>query len=117
METVLTLLVIAGVATAAWHLVRAALRFLQQAAAGIWAGEMARTYARRGDLTALEAQERERSEAMRSGARSGLVALAWLAALAAPALIPWAREVYAVYALLLLEPVARRARRDRGARR
>ena len=111
METVLTLLAAAGIAAAAWHLVRAAFRFLQQAAAGIWAEEMAQTYARRGDLTALEEQERERSEATRSGLRSGLVAAAWLAALAVPSFTPWARTIYAAYALLLLEPAVRRVRR------
>ncbi len=112
METVLTLLAVAGIATAAWHMVRAAFRFLREAAAGIWADEMAQTYAQRGDLTALDDTERERSEARRSGARSGLVALGWLAAaLIAPVFTPWARAVYAAYALLLLEPVARKARR------
>ncbi len=111
METVLTLLAAAGIAAAAWHLVRAAFRFLRQAAAGIWADEMAQTYARRGDLTALEEQERERSAAKRTGARSGLMAVAWLAALAVPTLTPWARPIYAAYVLLLLEPAVRRVRR------
>ena len=111
METALTLLAVVGIATAAWHMVRAAFRFLREAAAGIWADEMAQTYAQRGDLTALHDTERERSEARRSGTRSGLVALGWLAALIAPVFTPWARAVYAAYALLLLEPVARRARR------
>lgn len=108
METVLTLLAAAGIAAAAWHLVRAAFRFLREAAAGIWADEMARTYARRGDLTALEEQERERSEATRSGTRSGLVAMGWLTALALPTFTPWARTLYAALALLLLEPAVRR---------
>lgn len=110
-ETVLTLLAAAGIAAAAWHLVRAAFRFLRDAAAGIWADEMAQTYARRGDLTALEEQEQERSEAQRTGARSGLLAVVWLAALAAPQLTPWARPIYAAYALVLLEPAVRRLRR------
>jgi hypothetical protein len=109
-ETVLTLLAAAGIAAAAWHLVRAAFGFLRQAAAGIWAEEMAQLYARRGDLTALEEQEEERSEATRSGTRSGLAALAWLAALAVPSFTPWARAIYAAYALLLLEPVVRKVR-------
>ena len=110
METVLTLLAAAGIAAAAWHLVRAALRFLRETAAGIWAGEMAETQARRGDLTALEDSKRKRAEARRSGARKGLVALGWLALLATPAFTPWARAVYASYSLLLLEPAFRRLR-------
>lgn len=108
MNTVLTLLAVVGIATAAWHLIRAAFRFLNQAAAGIWADEMAQTYARRGDLTSLEESERERTEATRSGARSGFVVLAWLALLAVPALTAWARPIYAAYSLLLLEPAVRR---------
>ena len=110
MSTVLTLRAVAGIATAAWHLVRAAFRFLRQAAAGIWADEMAQTHARRGDLTSLEASERERVEATRSRARQGLVALGWLALLAAPALTTWPRPIYAAYSMLLLEPALRRLR-------
>lgn len=111
MDTVLTLLAAAGIAIAAWHVLRAAFRFLSQAAAGIWADEMARTHARRGDLTALHESERERRQATRSGARSGLTALLWLGLLAAPAFTDWARELYAAYSLLLLEPAVRRLRR------
>ncbi|NIP82562.1 MAG: Cmx/CmrA family chloramphenicol efflux MFS transporter, partial [Gemmatimonadetes bacterium] len=51
MTTVTSLLAVAGVAAAAWHLVRAAFRFLRAGATGIWADEMGRTHARRGDLT------------------------------------------------------------------
>lgn len=108
MQTVLTLLALTGFAAAAWHLVRAAFRFLGRAAAGIWADEMSQTHARRGDLTALEESRRERARATRSGARSGLVAAGWLAALVAPALTPWPVPVYAAYSLLLLEPAVRR---------
>ena len=110
MNTVLTLLAVTGIAAAAWHLVRAAFRFLRETAAGIWAGEMAETQARRGDLTALEESKRKRADARRSGARKGLAVFGWLALLVAPALTPWARPVYASYALLLLEPAVRRLR-------
>ncbi|MDX1674484.1 MAG: hypothetical protein R3314_06810 [Longimicrobiales bacterium] len=108
METVLIVLAVAGIAAAAWHLVRAAFRFLGWAAAGIWAGEMSQTYARRGDLTALEESRRERVEATRSGVRSGVAAAAWIVVLAAPAFTPWALAIYATYSLLLLWPLARR---------
>jgi len=109
-STVLTFLAVVGIATAAWHLVRAAFRFLRQAAAGIWADEMSQTHARRGDLTSLQASERERAEATRSGTRHGLVVLGWLALLSAPALTAWPRPLYAAYTLLLLEPALRRLR-------
>lgn len=110
MDTVLTLLAVAGIATAAWHLLRAAFRFLRRAAARIWADEMAQTRARRGDLTALYESERQRGDAERSAARSGLVALGWLALLVAPTLTPWARAIYAAYTMLLVEPAIRRVR-------
>jgi hypothetical protein len=109
-NTVLTLLAVAGVATAAWHLVRAALRFLRQAAAGIWADELADTHARRGDLTSLESSREERVRATRSGARYGVEALGWLVLLAVPSLTAWPRPLYAAYSLLLLEPALRRLR-------
>lgn len=111
MDTVLTLLAVAGIATAAWHLLRAAFRFLQQAAGRIWADEMAQIHARRGDLTALRERERERNQATRSLARSGLVTLGWLALLVGPALTGWGRPIYAAYAVLLLGPALRRLRR------
>lgn len=111
MNTVLNLLAAVGFAAAAWHLGRAAFGFLRQTAAGIWADEMSRTYARRGDLTALEGSRRERSAATWSGTRSGVVAIGWLVLLAVPALTAWARLIYASYVLLLLEPAVRRLRR------
>ena len=110
MNTVLTLLAAAGVATAAWHLVRAALRFLRQAAAGFWADEMAQTHARRGDLTSLEASQDERVRATRAGARHGIEVLGWVALLAVPSLTAWPHPLYAAYSLLLLEPALRRLR-------
>lgn len=110
MNTVLTLLAAAGIATAAWHLVRAAVRFLRHAAAGVWADEMAQTHAQRGDLTSLEEREEDRVRATRAGARYGIEALGWLALLAVPSLTAWARPLYAAYSLLLLEPAVRRLR-------
>lgn len=110
MDTVLSLLAVAGIATAAWHLLRAAFRFLHRAATRIWADAMAQTHARRGDLTALRESEQERGDARRSATRSGLVALGWLALLVAPTLTPWAAVIYAAYSLLLVEPAIRRLR-------
>ena len=110
MDTVLTLLAVLGGLTAAWHLVRAALRFLGRAAEGIWADEMAQTQARRGDVTAFEESRRERMEARRSGLRSGAAALFWAALLTAPAFAPEPRPVFAAYSLLLLLPLVRRVR-------
>ena len=109
-STVLNLLAVAGGAAAAWHLVRAALRFLRGGATGIWSEEMGRTHARRGDLTSLSESMEERQAAARETRQWGLLALGWLLVLAAPSLTPWARQVYAAYALLWLVPLARRAR-------
>ena len=110
MDTVLTLLALAGVAAVAWHIVRAALRFLRHGAAGFRTEEMARNYARRGDVTALEEARAERARAERSRSRSGWIALGWLVLLVAPSFTSWARPIYAAYSLLLLEPIARRVR-------
>ncbi len=108
MTTVTSLLAVAGAAAAAWHLVRAAFRFLRAGATGIWADEVGRTHARRGDLTSLEESERERFEAVRARSWNGVIALGWLVVLVVPSLTPWARPWYAVYALLWLEPLTRR---------
>jgi hypothetical protein len=109
-STVLNILAAAGIAAAAWHLVRAAFRFLRAGATGLWAEELGRTHARRGDLTSLEESERDRSEAARSRSWHGVEALAWLVVLVAPVLTPWATALYAVCALLWLVPVVRGAR-------
>lgn len=114
-DTVLTLLAAAGVLTTAWQLLRAAVGFLAFAATRIWAGEMAETHARHGDLTALQEDRQEQAAAARSGTRSGLTALVWLALLVGPAFTPWTRTVYAAYSLLLLEPAVRGLRRGRLA--
>ncbi|MFW5951511.1 MAG: hypothetical protein ACOCVZ_05280 [Gemmatimonadota bacterium] len=115
MDTLLTLLAVAGGAGAAWHLLRAALRFLEGGAHGIFAGEMERTHARRGDLTSLEEQRREREAARRASRRAALVALGWLALLAVPSLTPWPRRVFAAYSVVWLGPLARWHRAGRGA--
>lgn len=109
-STVLDILAAVGIAAAAWHLVRAAFRFLRAGAEGIWAEEMGRTHARRGDLTSLEESERDRSEAARSRSWHGVAALAWLVVLVVPMLTPWARALYGACALLWLAPVVRGAR-------
>jgi hypothetical protein len=88
-DTILTLLAAAGIAAAVWHLVTAAFRFLRHGASDLWTGELARTHARRGDVTSLEA-------------------VGWLILLLAPPLTPWARHVYAAYAVLWLVPALRR---------
>ena len=110
MDTVLTLLALVGIAAAAWHMVRAASRFLRHGATGFLTEEMARNHARRGDVTALEEARAERASAEQARRRSGWVALGWLVLLAAPSFTSWATQIYAAYSLLLLEPVARRGR-------
>lgn len=110
MNTVLTILAAAGIAAAAWHLVRAAFRFLRQGAASIWASELARTRARRGDVTARDDARREEELARRKRAHAGLEALAWAALLVVPTLVPWPRAVYAAYAGFWASPLVRRLR-------
>jgi hypothetical protein len=106
----MTILAVAGIAAAVWHLVRAAFRFLRQGAAGIWANELARTRARRGDVTALDEARREGEQAGRMRVRAGLEALAWLALLVVPVLSPWPRLFYACYSSFWLSPLVRRLR-------
>lgn len=113
MNTLLNLLALAGGTAAAWHLVRAALRFLRGGAFGIWADELARTHARHGDLTSLDERHRERSAATTSARRAALQAFGWLAILVAPAMTSWPRPLYAAYTLLWVGPAARRLRRGR----
>ena len=115
-STVLDLLAIAGGAAAAWHLVRAALRFLRGGAWRIWADEMGRTHARHGDLTSLEESRQERADAAREGRLGMLESAAWLALLIAPSFTAWPRALYAAYSLLWIGPAARRlARAGKGA--
>lgn len=112
-NALLNLLAAAGGAAAAWHLVRAALRFLRGGASGIWADEMARTHARHGDLTALDESQHDRGVAARGARRAAIAVGGWLVVLTAPALTPWPRLVYASYALLWVGPAARRLRGGR----
>lgn len=114
MNTLLNLLAVAGGAAAAWHMVRAAFRFLRGGAAGIWLDEMARTHARHGDLTSLEERVREQRAESRRSRRAAAGVVGWAAVLAAPGFTPWARSLYAAYALLWLGPVLRAAGKGRA---
>lgn len=110
MSTLLNLLAVAGGAAAAWHMMRAALRFLQGAAKGIWTEEMGKTHAWRGDLTSLEEARRERQGAAQERRRWGLVAAGWLLLLAVPSLTGFQVPLYAAYSVLWLGPLTRLAR-------
>jgi hypothetical protein len=105
-DTILTILAAAGIGAAAWHVVRAAFRFLRHGADTVWANELGRAGARRGDLTAVQESARERAGAAR--ARAVAETAGWLALLVVPALTPWSRPVYASYALLWALPAVRR---------
>ncbi|MBW3551969.1 MAG: hypothetical protein KY466_00590 [Gemmatimonadetes bacterium] len=104
MEIILTILALAGIGAAAWHVVRAVFRFLRQEASGLWTDELARTHARRGDVTALEETKRRATEVARRRRRAVAEGVGWLALLAVPALTPWARPIYAAYAVLWAVP-------------
>lgn len=114
MNTALDLLVLAGIAAAAWQFLRAAFRFLRHGATGIWTDEMARLQARRGDLTALQDTERERRAARRGRTAAALESAGWAALVVAPSLTPWGRGVYAGCAALWLLPLVRRRGPGRG---
>jgi hypothetical protein len=107
-DTILTLLAVTGIAAAVWHVARAGFRFLRHGATGLLTGEVARTHARRGDVTALEEASQARAVADRQRMRSGAEAVGWLILLLVPPLTPWARHVYAAYTLLWLVPALRR---------
>ena len=111
MNTILTILAVAGIGAAAWHVVRAAFRFLRQEATGIWADELSRTHARRGDVTALEEARRQRQAVLRARRRVLTEGVGWLALLLVPSFTPWGRTIYAGYAVLWLLPLLRRRSR------
>lgn len=113
MSILLNLLAVAGSAAAAWHLVRAASRFLSGGVSGIWADEMARTHARHGDLTSLDERQRERARARRRARWAALEVAGWFGVLALPAFTAWPRGIYASYSLLWAGPAVRRLRRSR----
>ena len=110
MSTLLNLLAVAGGAAAAWHMFRAALRFLRGGASKVWTEAMERTYARRGDLTSLDESAAARREAGRDARRWGLIALGWLLVLAAPSLTPWSAPLYAAYSVFWIGPLQRATR-------
>jgi hypothetical protein len=107
MDILLNLLALIGIAAAVWHVVRAAFRFLGHGAAGMWTDEVARTHARRGDVTALEDSRRQREAVARRKTRAGVEAVGWLILLLVPPLTPWGRHIYAAYTLLWLVPALR----------
>jgi hypothetical protein len=107
MDILLTVLALVGVAAAVWHVVRAAFRFLGHGAAGMWADEVARNHARRGDVTGVEDSRRQREAVKRRKTRAGAEAVGWLILLLVPPLTPWGRHIYAAYTLLWLVPALR----------
>jgi hypothetical protein len=107
-ETLLSSLAVAGIVAAIWHLIRATVRFLRHGATGLWAGELAKNHARRGDVTALQEAQQEREAVSRWKVRAGAEAVGWFVVLVAPSLTPWARHVYAAYNILWLMPAVRR---------
>lgn len=116
MNTLLNLLALAGGAAAAWHLVRAALRFLNGGAREVWADELARTYARHGDLTSMDETRKKKVRTARGTRRALAAAVGWLAVLAVPPLTAWPRLIYAAYSVLWVPPLARRVRTGRTGR-
>jgi hypothetical protein len=110
-NTLLIILAVAGVAAALWHLVRAAFRFLKGGADGVWTDELARTHARRGDVTAMDDARRASESVARRRVRAGAEAVGWLILLIVPTLTPWGTEIYAAYIVLWLVPALGRWRR------
>ncbi|MBI4544661.1 MAG: hypothetical protein HY703_05685 [Gemmatimonadetes bacterium] len=102
MELAITLLAVLGFGIVLLRLARASWRVARRGLELFLARAVAAARARRGDLTGM-AEARERvAAARRSGLRAFLRLAAWLAVLAAPALIPWGQVVYASYFLAWL---------------
>lgn len=108
MDTLLTILAVAGVGAAVWHVVRSGFRILRHGATGLWAEELARTRARRGDVTGVQESRGRTEEIARVRRRVVMEGAGWLVLLVVPALTPWARPIYAVYAVLWAMPFLRR---------
>ena len=107
----MTILAVAGILAAAWHVVRAAFRLLWQEASGFWANELSRTHARRGDVTALEASKRQAAMVAVRRRRVLAEGIGWLALLVAPPLTPWTAWIYAGSSAFWALPYLRRRSR------
>jgi len=93
-----------GFAGVAWRALRAGMRLLGSGAELLWANELARARARRGDLTGMDQADAEARDARRSRSHAALAVAFWLLLLTAPAATPWTRVLYAMLSLVWLMP-------------
>jgi hypothetical protein len=99
METLLRVAAVLGVLVALSQVGRTGWRLLRGGVELLVAGEMARTRARRGDLTGMEEAEREMHSARRVRIRAGGELAGWVALLAVPPFTPWTLHIWAAVAL------------------
>ncbi len=83
---------------------RSLFRFGLAAARANAAAGLLEVSTRRGDLTAMAERREQASAFRRARLGSGLRLLLWIGALAAPPLLGWAREAYALASLVWLLP-------------
>ncbi|HEX6941217.1 MAG TPA: hypothetical protein VF158_17605 [Longimicrobiales bacterium] len=109
MELPFHILAVLGVVAVAWRWLRCAVRVLGRGAEAYFAGQVARTRARRGDLTGMEEASEDAATARRARWRASLGLTLWTSLLALPAwLLPRPVPVYAAYAALWVLPWLRR---------
>ncbi len=104
MEIAWTMLAVVGFAGVAWRALRAGIRLLDSVAELLWANELARARARRGDLTGMDQADAEARDGRRSRGRAALAVALWLLLLTAPAATPWTRVLYAMVSPVWLMP-------------
>ncbi|HKJ93521.1 MAG TPA: hypothetical protein VJ957_10145 [Longimicrobiales bacterium] len=104
-------LAVVGVVAVIWRLLRSLLRLARRVSDAVWASEIARARARRGDLTGMRDAQAEADAARRARDRAAVVALLWAFLLVAPAALPWTRVLYAVLALTWVMPKRRGVQR------
>jgi hypothetical protein len=99
-----TLMSVAGAAALVIRLVRSALRLALRAAEATAAAGLADVSARRGDITGMMERRAAEQGARRERRGALLLALLWLLWLVVPVFAGWAREAFAVAAVLWLAP-------------
>lgn len=107
MHWVLMVLAVAGVVAVGRRLFGSLLGLLGRVADVVWASEIARARARRGDLTGMREAQAETDAARHARNRALGAVMFWVLVLFAPAALPWTRVLYAGLALVWVMPKRR----------
>jgi hypothetical protein len=105
LTALVTIMAVLGVAALVIRLVRTALRLALRAAEASAARGLAEVSARNGDLTAMMERRAAEQGARRERRGALLLALLWLLWLAIPPFAGFAREAFALAAVLWLVPI------------